>query len=81
MENDKNSKILPKNTKISLAIESTFTRTIYTSGTTLFPLLAIIFFGGSTLFWFAIALSIGVVVGSWSSIALAPSLLTLQKDN
>ena len=34
----------------------------YTSGTTLLPLLALIFFGGSTLFWFAIALALGVVV-------------------
>ena len=41
------------------------------------PLLALIFFGGSTLVWFATALAVGVVVGSWSSIALAPSLLTL----
>ena len=41
------------------------------------PLLALILFGGSTLYWFAIALALGVIVGSWSSIALAPSLLTL----
>ena len=31
------------------------------------------------MFWFAVALSIGVIVGSWSSIALAPSLLVLWK--
>jgi preprotein translocase subunit SecF len=43
----------------------------------LLPLLALVFFGGATLYWFAIALALGVVVGSWSSIALAPSLLTL----
>ena len=57
-----------------------FTSTLYTSGTTLMPLLALIFFGGSTLYWFAIALALGVVIGSWSSIALAPSLLSLFKD-
>jgi len=61
--------------KIDSAVSATLTRTIYTSGTTLLPLFALIFFGGSTLFWFSIALAIGVVVGSWSSIALAPSLL------
>ena len=63
--------------QVDLAVSVTLTRTLYTSGTTLMPLLALIFFGGSTLFWFAIALALGVVVGSWSSIALAPSLLTL----
>ena len=56
---------------------ATLTRTLYTSGTTLLPLLALVFFGGATLYWFGIALALGVVVGSWSSIALAPSMLTL----
>ena len=46
------------------------------TGTTLLPLLLRVF-RGATLCWFAIALALGVVVGSWSSIALAPSLLTL----
>ena len=65
--------------KIDRAVSATLTRTLYTSGTTLLPLIALILFGGSTLFWFAIALAIGVVVGSWSSIALAPSLLSLSE--
>ncbi len=65
------------NEQIDQAVSSTFTRTLYTSGTTLLPLIALITFGGSTLYWFAIALAIGVIVGSWSSIALAPSLLSL----
>lgn len=63
--------------QVDRAVSATLTRTLYTSGTTLLPLLALILFGGSTLYWFAIALALGVVVGSWSSIALAPSLLTL----
>ena len=63
--------------QVDQAVSATLTRTLYTSGTTLLPLLALIFFGGATLYWFAIALALGVVVGSWSSIALAPSLLTL----
>ncbi len=66
--------------KIDIAVNSTLTRTIYTSGTTLLPLIALIFFGGSTLYWFAIALACGVVVGSWSSIALAPTLLSLWES-
>ena len=68
---------LPLSLQVDQAVSATLTRTLYTSGTTLMPLLALVFFGGSTLYWFAIALALGVVVGSWSSIALAPSLLTL----
>ncbi|KGG21851.1 Protein-export membrane protein SecF [Prochlorococcus sp. SS52] len=67
--------------KVDFAVSATLTRTLYTSGTTLLPLIALIFFGGTTLYWFAIALALGVVVGSWSSIALVPSLLTLRKEN
>jgi preprotein translocase subunit SecF len=68
---------LPLSLQVDQAVSATLTRTLYTSGTTLMPLLALVFFGGATLYWFAIALAIGVVVGSWSSISLAPSLLTL----
>jgi preprotein translocase subunit SecF len=59
------------------AVAATLTRSLFTSFTTLLPLLGLILFGGSTLFWFAVALSIGVVVGAWSSIAVAPTLLPL----
>ena len=65
--------------RIDYAVSATLTRTIYTSCTTLLPLLALIFFGGSTLFWFSLSLALGIVVGSWSSIALAPSLLSLRE--
>ncbi|MCP9887117.1 protein translocase subunit SecF [Cyanobium sp. ATX 6A2] len=57
------------------AVAATLTRSLFTSFTTLLPLLGLILLGGSTLFWFAVALSIGVVVGAWSSIAVAPTLL------
>ena len=67
--------------QVDLAVSATLTRTLYTSGTTLMPLLALIFFGGSTLYWLAIAVALGVIVGSWSSIALAPSLLTLWEPS
>ncbi len=63
--------------QVDNAVASTLTRTIYTSGSTLLPLVALIIFGGATLYWFAVALAIGVLVGSWSSIVLAPSLICL----
>ena len=68
--------------QIDNAVGATLTRTLYTSFTTLLPLICILIWGGATLYWFAFALVIGVVAGSWSSIALAPSLLSLtsKKD-
>ena len=63
--------------QIDKAVGATLTRTIYTSLTTLLPLICILIWGGSTLYWFAFALLIGVITGSWSSIALAPSLLSI----
>ncbi len=63
--------------QIDKAVSATLTRTIYTSLTTLLPLICILIWGGSTLYWFAFALLIGVTAGSWSSIALAPSLLSI----
>ena len=61
--------------QVDVAVDATLTRSLYTSFTTLLPLVALIFFGGSTLVWFAVALSLGIAVGSWSSIGLAPTLL------
>ena len=72
---------LPLTEQVDRAVSATLTRTLYTSGTTLLPLLALILFGGATLYWFAVALALGVVVGSWSSIALAPSLLSLWQGS
>jgi preprotein translocase subunit SecF len=66
---------MPLLEQVDVAVDATLTRSLYTSFTTLLPLLALIFFGGSTLFWFAVALSLGIAVGSWSSIGLAPTLL------
>ncbi len=63
--------------QIDNAVGATLTRTLYTSFTTLLPLICILIWGGSTLYWFAFALVIGVITGSWSSIALAPSLLSI----
>jgi len=63
--------------QVDVAVDATLTRSLYTSLTTLLPLVALIFFGGSTLFWFAVALTVGIAVGSWSSIGIAPTLLPL----
>ena len=66
---------LPVTQQVDVAVDATLTRSLYTSLTTLLPVVALIFFGGSTLFWFAVALTVGIAVGSWSSIGIAPTLL------
>ena len=66
--------------QIDKAVSATLTRTLFTSFTTLLPLICILIWGGSTLYWFSFSLVIGVIAGSWSSIALAPSLLSITSN-
>ncbi|MDY6829536.1 MAG: protein translocase subunit SecF [Pseudomonadota bacterium] len=60
---------------INLSLNQTIERTLITSLTTLLVLLALFFFGGETIHHFALALIIGVVVGTYSSIYVASNLL------
>jgi len=53
------------------AINATLSRTVLTSGTTLFAVLALFLFGGGALKEFALMLLVGVVVGSYSSVFIA----------
>lgn len=57
------------------AINMTLSRTLATSGTTLLVLLALLLLGGDMIEGFAIALIIGIVVGTFSSIYVASALL------
>ena len=57
------------------SLNQTLVRSLNTSLTTLFVLLAIYFFGGATLHGFSLALSVGIISGSYSSIFLASPLL------
>ena len=64
---------------INHAINVTLSRTIMTSGTTLLVLLALVFLGGRTIFGFSLMMTIGVFVGTFSSIFIAgPVLLYLH---
>lgn len=56
---------------INDALNSTLSRTFNTSLTTLVVLLAIAFFGGEVIRGFAVALSVGIVVGTYSSVFIA----------
>ena len=60
---------------INQSLNQTLGRTLVTSLTTLFVLLALLFNGGEVIRGFALALSIGVMVGTYSSIYVAATTL------
>ncbi len=59
---------------IDHAITSTISRTIITHGSTQLVVLSILFFGGPTLKYFAVALTIGICFGIYSSIFVAAAI-------
>lgn len=65
---------------VNLSVNQTMTRSINTTLTPVLTLLAIYFFGGSTLQNFAFALLVGIMAGAYSSICLASPLL-IDIDN
>lgn len=65
---------------VDLGVNETLTRSINTTLTTLLPLVTIFIFGGETLKYFALALIIGFICGSYSSIFIASSLLAWWRN-
>ena len=65
---------------VETSIRQTFTRSVFTSLTTLLALVAIFVFGGETTRSFAFALIVGITVGSYSSIFLASTLLVTWEE-
>ena len=59
----------------NISINETLSRTIITSATTLLALLAIFFFGGEILKGFSLAMILGVLFGTYSSIYIANTVL------
>ena len=59
---------------IDHAITSTISRTIITHGCTEMMVLSMLFFGGQTLHYFAIALTIGILFGIYSSVFVAAAI-------
>ena len=74
-ENRKSNDNLNFNDVIEISVNESLRRTLFTSLTTIIPLLTLIIFGSYSLYWFSIALVLGILIGSYSSILLAPSLL------
>jgi preprotein translocase subunit SecF len=59
---------------IDNAITSTISRTIITHGSTQLMVLSMLLFGGATLHYFALALTIGILFGIYSSVFVAASI-------
>jgi len=65
---------------VNRSLNQTLSRTIITSLTVFIVLLAIIFFGGPVIFDFALALLIGVVVGSYSSVYIVSPIVVAWEN-
>lgn len=65
---------------VDVSIEQTLVRSLNTSLTVLFVLLAILLFGGESIRWFVVALLAGVISGTYSSIFNAAAVLTWWEE-
>jgi preprotein translocase subunit SecF len=59
---------------IDHAITSTISRTIITHGSTQLMVLSMLIFGGPTLYYFALALTVGILFGIYSSVFVAAAI-------
>uniref|UniRef100_UPI00402A8598 protein translocase subunit SecF n=1 Tax=Succinivibrio sp. TaxID=2053619 RepID=UPI00402A8598 len=79
---------LPRNTSMydvfNISITETLSRTIITSGTTLITVVSLMIFGGEMIYGFALALFVGIVFGTISSIYVASTwalILRIKREN
>jgi preprotein translocase subunit SecF len=64
---------------VNASVNQTLSRTIVTGGTTLLTVIALFLFGGDTLHGFSLALIIGILVGTYSSIYVASAMALVLK--
>ena len=79
---------LPRNTSMydvfNISITETLSRTVITSGTTLITVVSLMIFGGEMIYGFALALFVGIVFGTISSIYVASTwalILGIKREN
>jgi len=79
-ENMRKARKEPEEEVMNRSINETLSRTIITSGVTLLAVLALLFLGGGVIHDFAFALTVGILVGTYSSIYVAsPVVLAWSK--
>jgi preprotein translocase subunit SecF len=64
---------------VNLSVNQTLARTLVTGVTTLLVLFALLLIGGDTLWGFSVALIVGIVIGTYSSIYVASSMALALK--
>jgi preprotein translocase subunit SecF len=64
----------------NLSINQTLSRTILTSGLTFVTVLCLFFFGGEVLRGFSFALTVGILIGTYSSIAIAAPIVVVWQQ-
>jgi preprotein translocase subunit SecF len=65
---------------VNRSINQTLSRTVLTSGLTFLTVLSLYLFGGEVLHGFSFALVIGILIGTYSSIAVAAPMLVAYQD-
>lgn len=76
-ENLRKYKTMPLREVIDLSINETLSRTIITGVTAVMVLAALAIFGGEALFGFSIALMVGIIIGTYSSIYVGAPIILL----
>ncbi len=78
-ENLKKFRKMDMSALLDLSVNETLPRTVMTSLTILAPLLVLVFLGPQVIFGFALAMTFGIVVGTYSSIYMASPILIWLK--
>jgi preprotein translocase subunit SecF len=74
-ENLMKYKTMPLRDVMNLSVNETLSRTLMTSGTTLIALVALLIFGGDVIRGFVFAITLGVILGTYSSVYVAKNIV------
>ncbi|MEF3047406.1 protein translocase subunit SecF [Pseudotabrizicola sp. L79] len=76
-ENLMKYKTMPLRDVMNLTVNETLSRTLMTSGTTLIALIAMLVFGGDVIRGFVFAITVGIVLGTYSSVYVAKNMVLM----
>jgi preprotein translocase subunit SecF len=68
---------MPLRDVMNLTVNETLSRTLMTSGTTLIALIAMLIFGGDVIRGFVFAITVGIVLGTYSSVYVAKNIVLM----
>ena len=76
-ENLMKYKTMPLRDVMNLTVNETLSRTLMTSGTTLIALIAMLIFGGDVIRGFVFAITMGIILGTYSSVYVAKNIVLM----